>query len=216
MINTSLFSMWRNMTKNKPQFKGLFNNPVLSGFGSIVWVGTFLIMFSKISCSAGEFVCADEDAWLPLGLFCFRSGVGTNCQIHLAKYNEGRIEPVFTRFIGQTVKAPICLTNGVIATSSDGIIHKLNFKGEFMFEAKPKGFDGASGLSGKVTENCIFMTATVYSATGWLYYLYFVDISGAVPVVKAKFDIRQPVRIIVTFEEVVMIGRKDTLRLKIP
>jgi hypothetical protein len=60
------------------------------------------------------------------------------------------------------------------------------------------------------------MTATVYSKSGWLYYLYLVDISGAEPVVKSKFDIMQPIRIIPTFEDIVVIGLKDTLRLKIP
>jgi len=179
-------------------------------------IGTFLVLIPEVSRSADEFVVAGEYSWFPSGLFCFRSDTGTNTQIHLVNYDNGRIQELFTKSIGHTVMAPICLSNGVVTTSSDGFIRKLNLKGEFLFVAKPKGFDGASAFSGKVTDNCIFMTASVYMKPALLYYLYLVDISGTEPIVKAKFDIIQPVRITTTFEEIVVIGQKDTLRFRIP
>src|SRR4051812_25658890 len=107
----------------------------------------FLILAVTIRSSASEVLSATEDSWLPLGLFCFRSGTDTNTQLHLVKYENGKIETVFTTPTSCTVKSPICLTNGVIAVSSDGIIRKLNLKGEFVFTARPKGFEGAAVAS---------------------------------------------------------------------
>jgi len=95
----------------------------------------------------------------------------------------------------------------------DGVVRRLNSQGDVLFVGKPKGFEGASAFSGRISDNCIFMTATVYAKAGWLYYLYLIEISGAEPVVKARYDIIQPIKIAVTFEDIVVIGQKDTLRL---
>ena len=187
MRNIHVFSECRNLSRNQPRFTRLCTNRVLCTFGRVLLSGAFLLLIPKISCCAAEFVVAGEDSWLRSGLFCFRSNTDTNTQIHLARYNNGRIEPLFAKAIGHTVQAPICLSNGVVATSSDGVIRKLDLKGEILFVAKPQGFDGASALSGKVTDNCIFMTETVYAKPGWRYYLYLVDVAGAEPVVKARF-----------------------------
>jgi hypothetical protein len=201
-----VFSKCRNMSRNH----------VSSPFGRVLLIGAFLVLIPCISCLGEELVVAGQDSWLPSGLFCFRSGTRTNTQIHLVQYHNGRMESLFSKDMGHTVSAPICLSNWVVATSPDGVIRKLNLKGEFVFAAKAKEFEGASALSGKATDNCIYMTATVYAKPGWLYYLYLVDISGSEPVVEAKFDIIQPLGITRTFEEIVVVGLKDTLRLRIP
>jgi hypothetical protein len=163
-------------------------------------------------------VFANEYSWLPNGLCCFRSGKGTNSQIHLERYEKGKVEELFAKNIGKTVQYPICLTNGVIAVDVDGVVGRLNLTGDYVFMAKPKGFEGLSATSGKLDDNHIFMTETVSNKekNGLLYHLYVVDISGTEPTLKTEFNIIPPLRITLTMKEIVVVGETNVLRLKIP
>jgi hypothetical protein len=176
----------------------------------------FLVLIRISSMSASEIIAIGKDSCRPSGLFCFRSTDGTNTQIHLERYCNATIQSLFHKAMDGPVMVPICLTNGVLAISSDGIIRKFNLKGDFLFAEKPNGFDGASAMSGRITDDYIFMTATVYEKTHWLYYLYIVDISGVKPIVKVKIKIIQPVVINVTYDEIVVVGREDTMRFPVP
>jgi hypothetical protein len=43
-----------------------------------------------------------------------------------------------------------------------------------------------------------------------------MDISGKEPIVKAKFDIVQPISVVPSFDEIIVIGTNEIVRLKIP
>jgi len=176
-------------------------------------------MVSNIGvCSAQDFFTSGENSWRPNGLFCFRSGKNTNTQIHLIRYKDGKLETVFTTNTFEGIQSPICLAENVIAVSVDGVIHKLDLNGKFIFRAKPVAFTGASGHSGRINDNHIFMTETSWNEQGknWKYYLYIVDVSGEGPVISSKFEIIQPFKITRTIDEVVIVGVNDVQRLKLP
>lgn len=187
-------------------------------FGTmLLWTG-LLALIARIPCLANDIAIAGRDSWSPPGLFCFRTITGTNQQIHLAQYKNGRIAELFARDIGCSVMFPICLSNGVVAVSSDGVVRKLDLNGNVTFATKPAGFKGASAMSGKLNETCIFMTEALYEThrKRWHYSILLVDVSKMVPAVKARFDTAQPFAIACTSDELVVIGRKDTLRFRIP
>ena len=100
----------------------------------------------------------------------------------------------------------------------DGVIYKLDLRGEVVFVAKPKGFEGLSSTSGRLDDHRIFMTETVSNKekNGLLYHLYVVDISGTEPTLKTKFDIIPPLRITKTLDEIIVVGETNVLRLKDP
>jgi len=132
------------------------------------------------------------------------------------KYSGGDAETLFTARTG-TIQYPICLSNGVVVVNVDGIISKIGLHGEVVFKAKVKHFGGASGFSGRLTGNRIFLTETTYNSNKQelVYHLYVVDVAGTEPVVIQKFDIIQPLRIVPLDNEIVVLGRKDVLRLKV-
>lgn len=177
---------------------------------------TFLILAGNIPCSADDFVAAGEYSWLANGLFCFRSGEGTNTQIHMERYKNGKIEELFTKTIGRMVVSPLCLTNGVVTMSHDGVIRRLDLKGEYVFVAKPKGFEGVAEQIGTLDDHRIFMVGFVSDVKTKIpqFRLYVVDISGTEPVLKKKFDIIEPDRITLTLDEIIVVGETNVLRLK--
>jgi len=164
-----------------------------------------------------EIVVAGANSWQTSGLCSFRTGTGTNTAIHLAKYADGKFGILFTKEIRRPVHPPICLTNGVIVVSSDGEIRKLDLRGEFAFVDKPKGFTGAAGHSGKLSDNSIFLTETIRDKRGkdWLYELYVLDISGVGPSIKEKHRIPQPIAITKAGDEVVIVGTRHIKRIKL-
>jgi hypothetical protein len=111
---------------------------------------------------------------------------------------------------------PICVSNGVIVTTVEGTVVKLDMKGEFLFHTKLKGFEGALVKSGRIGNNSIFVTSAVYGKSGFHFCIYLVDISGMDPVVKEKCEIIQPIAVVPTFDEVIVVGTNDTIRLKMP
>jgi hypothetical protein len=169
-------------------------------------------------CCAQDFQTSGENSWRPNGLFCFKSGKSENTQIHLVRYKDGKLETVFTIDTSETIQSPICLAENVIAVSSDGVIHKLDLNGKFVFRTKPIGFKGVSGHSGWISDKQIFMTEALWNdqEKKWMYYLYIVDILGKEPVVLSKFETIQPYKITRTSDEIVIVGQKDVQRLKLP
>ena len=116
----------------------------------------------------------------------------------MERYKNGKVEELFAKTIGRMVVSPICFTNGVVTMSHDGVIRRLDLKGEYVFVAKPKGFEGVARQIGRLDDHHIFMVETIRDEqkNGWLYHLYVVDISGKEPVLKTRFDIIEPYRII--------------------
>ena len=204
--------------RNQSSFTNLFIHSLSSRLRMVLLPATFLILAANILCSADDFVAAGEYSWLTTGLFCFRSGEGTNTQIHMERYKNGKIEELFTKTIGRMVVSPICLTNGVVTMSHDGVIRRLDLKGEYVFAAKPKEFEGVSEEIGMLDDNHIFMTATVFNKekNGQLHHLYVVDISGTEPVLKKRFEIIAPQRITLTLDEIIVIGETNVQRLEVP
>jgi hypothetical protein len=105
-------------------------------------IAAFLLLIYLTQPSSAETVFAGRDCWGPAGLFSFRTILGTNNQIHLARYSNGTIESIFSKPFGHLVMNPISVSNGVIVTTRDGTVAKLDTKGKFVFLTKLKGFDG--------------------------------------------------------------------------
>jgi len=207
-----------NPLKSQSSFTDLFIRYVSSWLGMVLLLATFLILAANIPCSADDFVAAGEYSWLANGLFCFRSGEGTNTQIHMERYKNGKIEELFTKTIGRMVVSPLCLTNGVVTMSHDGVIRRLDLKGEYVFVAKPKGFEGLAEQIGTLDDHRIFMVGSAFNekTNASQYRLYLVNISGTEPIVKKKFDIIAPYRITLTLDEIIVVGETNVLRLKDP
>jgi hypothetical protein len=212
------------MRLNEYLFSGTDPCITPGGFGGrafYTWVGTRLIVALLLSgCLtqrlSAETVFAGRDCWGPPGLFSFRTFDGTNTQIHLAKYNNGTIKSVFSKSFGYSTMNPICVSNGVIVTTVEGTVAKLDMKGEFLFRTKLKGFQGTWLKSGRIGNNSIFVTSAMYGKSSFNFYIYLVDVSGMGPVIKGKFEILQPIAVIPTFDEVIVVGTKETTRLKMP
>ena len=186
--------------------------------GITVLLSGILTLAAQIDCSASGTAIWGRDSFGSSGLLCFRTFNETNTQIHLAQYVNGKFSELFVKNMDYPVMAPICLTNGVIVTSSDGVVRKLNLAGDFLFVAKPKGFDGVLGLCGIVSDTCIFMQETLQNTAGkgFNFRLWLVDVSGVEPIVTAKFNIIQPWRITRAVDEIIVVGPTNTLRFKIP
>jgi hypothetical protein len=207
-----------NRLKNQPRFNNYFIHTVSSSSGMVLSLAILLAMVAQMPCLGDEFFDATQDSSIRASLFSFRSGKGTNTQIHLQRYEKGKIQELFTRTIGRPVHNPICLTNGVIAVCPDGVIYKLDLRGEFVFVAKPKGFEGSSSTSKRLDDGRIYMTESVpdQQKTGLLERLHVVDISGTEPVLKTKFDITQPLGTARTTEKITVVGETNVSRLKSP
>jgi hypothetical protein len=178
----------------------------------------FLVLVTRMPCLGDDFADVSEDSWLRTGLFCFRTCPGTNNQIHMVRYENGKFEKLFTKAIGHPVKPPICLTNGVIVVSVDGVIRRLDLKGEYVFVAKPKGFEGLAGHIGRLDDHNIFVVGSAFDKkiNAHRHRLYVVNISSTEPVIKMKFDIIAPYQIALTLDECIVVGETNVLRLKIP
>lgn len=208
---------WK-LPKNQQRFTNHFIHSISPFLGKVLSLAVFLMLVEKIPCAADEYFDSTEDSSIRTGLFSFRSGIGTNTQIHMERYEKGKIQELFTKTIGRPINNPICLTNGVIVVCLDGVICKLDLSGEFVFVAKPKGFEGLSLTSGRLDDGRIFMAESVPNKqkNGLLDRLYVVDISGTEPVLKTKFDIIPPLRITKTLDEIIVVGETNVLRLRIP
>jgi hypothetical protein len=220
MKNEPMLSKDRNRLKNQPSSTNLSSLYLSPSLGMILLLAIFLISAAKTSCSAADFAVVSEYSWLSTGLFCFRTGTGTNDQIHMVRYeiqNE-KFERLFTKTIGHPVKPPICLTNGAIVVSVDGVIRRLDLKGDYVFVAKPKGFEGLAEQIGRLDDHHIFMVGRDFNekTNAVQYRLYVVNISGTEPVLKKKFDIIAPYRITLTLDEIIVVGETNVLRLKDP
>ena len=184
----------------------------------VLFLAVLLTLVAKTPCLADDFTDVTEGSWLRTGLFCFRTSVGTNDQIHLVRYGNGKFEELFTRAMGRRAKPPICLTNGVAVVSVDGVIRRLDLKGEYVFTEKPKEFEGVAEDIGRLDDHRIFVTGSVFDKTEnrWLHRLYLVNISGSRPVLTEKFDIIQPCTIAQTLDEIIVVGETNVQRLEIP
>lgn len=204
--------------KNQSSFTNLFIHSVSSWLGMVRLLAAFLILAAKMPCLAYDFPVVSENPWLWPGLFCFRTETGTNYQIHLFRYENGQFKTLFVKTIGHPVKPPICLTNGVVVVSVDGVIRRLDLKGEYVFVAKPKGFDGLAEDIGRLDDHHIFATGSVFDKKKncLLYRFYVVDISGTEPILKKKFDIIEPCSITRTLHEIIVVGETNVQRLDVP
>jgi hypothetical protein len=175
-----------------------------------------MILVPTPSSSANEFIGAGEAACYG-GLFCLKSISETNRQIHLFRYDQGKIEHLFAKSVSRAVHFPICLTNGVVAVSSDGVVRKFDLNGDLVFSAKPAGFEGLARDSGRIDFDHIFITEVTTNAqnNSSLYQLLVVDVTGSLPIVKSKSGIIQPFRVVVTGEDLVILGLTNTQRLKV-
>jgi len=209
---------WGRLT-NRLSITNLFTHSASSLSWTFQLLTIFLILTTNVLCAADEFADVNEYSWLRTGLFCFRTSVGTNDQIHLVKYEHGKFDELFARTMEGRVKAPICLTNGVIAVNVYGVICRLDLKGEYLFVAKPRGFEGVATHIGRRDDNHIFMVETIRNKenNGWLFHLDVVDISGKEPVLKTTFDIIEPYDgVKLTFDEIIVIGETNVQRLDVP
>ena len=114
---------------------------------------------------------------------------------------------------------PALSPNGVIAVNVYGVIRRLDLEGEYVFVAKPKGFEGVATDIGRRDDNHIFMVETIRNKqnNGWLFHLNVVDISGKEPVLKTKFDIIEPYDgVTLTLDEIIVIGETNVQRLEVP
>lgn len=183
----------------------------------------FAIIFAAIAVSiassrASDIIVGGEDSWAPPNFLCFRTGTGHSTSIHMYTYANGNMKSLFTTNIGHATEPPICINDAVIVVSANGNIVKFSRNGSLIFAEKPKGFQGACGLSGKAGDSAIFMTATLYNdhKHAFDYFLCIVDISGKRPIMRDRFDIVQPVRVVRALDDIIVIGRKNTQRFKIP
>ena len=123
---------------------------------------------------------------------------------------------MFSVSLGYSAMNPVCVSNGVIFTTVDGTVAKLNMKGEFVFRAKLEAFQGALLKCGRIGNNSIFVTSALYVRSGFHFYIYLVDISGMDPLVKEKVEIVKPIAVIPTSDAVIVVGSNETTRLRIP
>jgi len=218
MKHESILSKVRNQLTNYSRFTNVPVQIGSSSSGMVLLLAAFLILAVNIPCLADNFADVNEYSWLRTGLFCFRTSVGTNDQIHLVRYEHGKFDELFTRTMEGRVKAPICLTNGVIAVDVYGVIRRLDLKGEYVFVAKPKGFEDLAEGIGRRDDHHIFMVGSVFNkkANAYQHRLYVVNIAGAEPVVKTKFDIIEPYGITLTLDEIIVIGETNVQRLAVP
>lgn len=187
--------------------------PIILQLAQIV---ALAVLVGAIHCQAEDMIRAGEDCYSS-GRMCFVTGTSNNTRIHLIRCGTGQIENVFTKDVLATVKPPMCFSDSIVAVRSDGLIYKLDLKGESVFNSKPDGFSGASASAGKVGEGRIYLTETVWNESNskWVYRLYIVDVTGNMPKVESTHVIIQPSRVVRADGEIVVIGDNKISRIKI-
>jgi len=215
------FAKDQRLSKKQQRFTNDIPRSSSAFLGKVLSLAVFVMLLAKTHSVADEYFeyfSSTEDSSIGTGLFSFRSGIETNTQIHLERYANGKIQELFVKTIGKPLQNPVCLTNGVVVVCKDGVIYKLDLRGNCVFVAKPKGFEGLSITGGRLDENRIFMTEDVPNKqeNRWVHSLLVVNISGTKPVLETNFDIIQPLRITHTLDEIIVVGETNVLRLKIP
>lgn len=161
---------------------------------------------------------ADETSWHPSGLFAYKDNHNEISKIHAFKCVGEDLQRIFSREMAAPIKSPICLSNAVVAVTSQGVINKFDLKGELLFQLPPAGFTGVAGFTGRIGAAHIFLTEITQDKKrdDWAFHLLIVDVSGDKPVVVSRQPIIHPQKITRVSDEIIILGAEKVERLKIP
>lgn len=181
---------------------------------------TCIFLILAVQALLGDSFKLGESSWSgsPHGLVAFVRGFDGGQELHLIRLGATEPKTLFIKPV-PPVKPPICFTNAVVVVEADGTITKFNLTGTQIFSAKPAGFTGACALSGRISEESIFLTETFVptGGKGLSYRLNFVDVSGAKPVTKATSPIPQPRKVVLTPDgDVLIASQSKVVRVPVP
>jgi len=180
---------------------------------------SILVTLTAGNHSLGQSITrAGQDSWHRTGLLCFSTGTEEKTRVHLVKFDGQDVRMLFVTGITNTVLfSPVCLSNSVVVVDVEGVISKLDLEGEFVFRTRPKTLEGTVSWSGKLSEKNIFVTETLWNerARAWKYQLHIFDVTGKSPEPISKLGIIQPLRVVRTSTEIVVVGEKDCQRLEL-
>jgi len=186
-------------------------------------IAVLIVLFLGFACChhatfAQSRVMADESAWHPSGLFAYKEVHNEVVKIHAFRCVWEDLERIFSREMATTIKSPICLSNAVVAVTTQGVINKFDLKGELLFQMPPAGFTGVAGFTGRIGAAHIFLTEITQDLKRdkWEFHLFIVDVSGNKPVVVSRQSVIHPKKITRVSDEIVILGAEKTERLKIP
>ena len=201
---------------------------VLQGYTGIRGVAmykhfTCIFLILTAQTLLGDSFKLGESSWSggPHGLVAYVRSFDGGKELHLIRLGASEPRTLFIKRV-PPVKPPICFTNAVVVVEVDGTITKFDLTGAQIFSAKPTGFTGACGLSGRISgasTYLIYLTETFVPAggKGFSYRLHFVDVSGAKPFIKATFSIPELGKVVLTPDgDVLIVSSSKVVRVPVP
>lgn len=116
------------------------------------------------------------------------------------------------------IQPPICGTNFIITVGASGVVTKFDLRGTSIFTSQLDDFLGASKMSCKWDDTTVIITETRFDkmAKRLLHSVLWVDVKGEKPIVIARTNTIQQVKLQRVFNELVVIGPKDIQRFRAP
>lgn len=159
-------------------------------------------------------IVAGNGGWHSSGIFCFSSFAEENSQLTVVRVTPAPTVLLKTN-LHEVVKPPICTSTSVIVVTVAGRIQKFSHSGRLEFDETLPDVTGACGLTGKITDNHIYVTETRYSKKQPRYRLHLFDISGTSPRRIAEFRLRRMGPIMQSRGYLLILGAKNSSDVKV-
>ena len=135
------------------------------------------------------------------------------------KCSSNTVEVLFTKSISNDViLPPLCVSNGVVVVSVDGVVTKFGFDGTQKFSIRVLKNEEVSKLTGRWDAGTVYLTAMTYEGSNRKprYRLLWIDVIGSGPVYKGEVDIGEPMKTFRLENDIVVCGRSNTERIAAP
>lgn len=139
--------------------------------------------------------------------------------ITVTKCSTNDVQILFTKNIGDdVVLPPVCVSNGVIVVSVDGVMTKYGFDGKEIFTSKILKEEEVSKLNGRWDGGIVYLTGMTYEGAVRKprYRMLWVDVKGNKPVFIGARDIGEPKKAFRMDNDLVVCGSTNTERIAAP
>ena len=162
---------------------------------------------------AGE-GCSDQS-----GILAYRFVQGDSTQVTAVKCSSNTVQVLFTKRIpDDVVLPPLCVSNGVIVVSVDGLVTKYGLDGKQVFSVRALRAGEVSRLAGRWDSGTVYLTGMAYEGAERKarYRLVWVDVSSSALTLRGEVDTGEPMRVFRVGSDIVVCGRRNTERVAAP
>jgi hypothetical protein len=177
-----------------------------------------LVLLSTQPDSLAESFSANAGGASSGDLLCYREIGADGDKAVLIRLDESGPTRLCVIAIPAGSHDPLCLSNGLILTTTDGRILRYDQSGKLLFSTELEGFSGASKFSSRLSESIVVVEQTWSNPMSkvLLHELIFVDVSTSFAKVKGRVSTGQVFRVIRCGPNVFACGVDQAKRLNLP